>query len=134
MASVLDSRSIKHPNTFLIQTGRTQLSKEIESINQSIKLILSTSVGELWGDPEFGSYLYEYLYEYEGDNLTQTIRSEIVRALNRWESRILLDAQGVTVSYDRNTVIVNINYNIKYTNYTSSFRYITTKKEGNYGD
>lgn len=129
MPSAINSNSIKHPNTFLLQSGQTQLVREIEAVNQSIRLILTTAVGELWGDPEFGTHLYEYLYEYEGEQLTQLVKLEIVRALNLWEPRIFISEQDINVIYEDKSAIIDIAYNLRYTNYRSSYRYIMSKQE-----
>lgn len=130
MASIINVKSIKHPDTFNHTTGKTQLSEMIESINQSIRLILTTAPGELWGDPSFGSTLHEYLFEYSGDILTRLIQTEITRALNLWEPRVLLNEGDITITYEGVNAYINIKYNIRYTNYTGSYQYITRINEG----
>lgn len=125
MPSIIQEKTIRHPNTFSIVTGHTLLSEEIKSINQSIKLILTTAPGELWGDPNFGSYLYEYLFEYTGPVLDTLIKSEIVRALSIWEPRIYIQESDITMVTEGVTVKINVDYKIKYTNYRGTYEYLT---------
>lgn len=130
MPSLINVKSIKHPDTFNNITGKTQLSELIESINQSIRLILTTSPGELWGDPSFGSSLNDYLFEYSGDMLSKLIKTEITRALTLWEPRVLISESDISINYEGVNAYISINYAIKYTNYTSSYQYITRINEG----
>ena len=123
------TNSIAHPNEFSAITGRTQLSKEVISINESIKSILLTAEGELFGDPNYGSMLYSYLYEFEGDALHQIIKQEIVRALAAHESRIYLSEDDITCEDDGLTVNINIAYNIRYTDYRSEYSLLIQRRK-----
>lgn len=126
MATAINSSSIKHPNTFSISQGKTLLVTEINAINQSIGLILSTAKGELFGDPNFGCNLYKYIYDYEGSTLENLIKDEIVSSLNDQEPRIFVDKENISISYEGTNVIINISYNLRYTDYHSDYRYITS--------
>lgn len=123
------TNSIAHPNEFSAITGRTQLSKEVISINESIKCILLTAEGELFGDPNYGSMLYSYLYEFEGEALHQIIKQEIVRALTAHESRIYLSEDDVTCKDDGLTVNIIIAYNIRYTDYRSEYSLLIQRRK-----
>ena len=125
MPSIIKEKTIRHPNTFSIVTGHTLLSEDIKSINQSIKLILTTAPGELWGDPAFGSYLHEYLFEYTGEVLNTLIKAEIVRALSLWEPRLAIQESDINIVTEGVTLRININYKLKYTNYQGSYEYLT---------
>lgn len=108
MGTILNSRGIKHPNTFSIVQGNTQYSYDIESINESIRLILESAEGELFGDPNYGSRLHEYLYDYVGTPLEHLIQQEVVRILTLYETRIVIAEDDVIITYDLNTRTVNI--------------------------
>ena len=129
MPSLIEIKSIKHPDTFSLTSGNTQLVSKVESINQSIRLILTTAPGELWGDPDFGSHLYEYIYNYSDSILTNLIQSEITRALNQWEPRVLVKESDISVVYEGVNAYITIDYQIKYTNFRSSYQYIVNIKE-----
>lgn len=120
---------IKHPIVFSRSTGKTDLSKEIDSINQSIKLLLTTARGELFGDPEFGCNLYSYLYEFEGSALTQMIKGDIVQTLTEQDSRVDVSDEDITIDEEGTTLKINISYRIKYTNYSSRYSLLIQRRK-----
>ena len=83
-------------------------------IAEAIRIILGTSVGERPMRPEFGSRIYEFVFD-EADAATASRLAFAVReALERWEPRIDLDAVDVTVDdANRNLLYIDINYHIK---------------------
>ena len=124
------TNSINHPKEFSRQSGKTELAREVKSINQSIGLILTSSKGELFGDPNFGSRLHEYLFEYSGEVLYSLIRSEIVESVNSQETRVVVSEDGISVEEDGHHLKINVKYTINYTNYSSETT-ILVKKEDN---
>lgn len=131
MASVVNSAGIKHPNTFSISQGNTLLSKYLNSINQSISLILRTAKGELFGDPDFGSNLYTYIYDIVENNkvIERTIAEDIVDSINKYETRAFVETSGISFEYEDTTVKINIRYNLRYTDYTTEYQYTINLKE-----
>ena len=129
MASPLSQTNIKHPDTFAREDGRSQLAKEVEAINQSIRLILTTAKGELFGDPSFGSTLYTYIYDNVGEDFDREIQDVIAQELNEQESRILVKAGDITISHETTKVVIDISYSIKRTDYRSSYQYIKNLQE-----
>lgn len=124
------TNNIKHPLTFSTYKGTTDLASEINAINQSIKLILTTAKGELFGDPNFGSNLYEFIYEYEGEPLYQLIREEIVTCLNQQEPRISITEDNIEITQEDVTVYINITYSLRNTDYQTTYVHsIQTNKE-----
>ena len=124
MATVINSNSIKHPETFNLIKGATELSKEITSVNESIRLILTTAKGELFGDPEFGSNLHEYLYDQMVDQLDYLVTTEIVNSLNRWESRIFVKDSDIKITHSNRDLIIDISYSLKNINYKDTYTYV----------
>lgn len=129
MAIVVGTKSIKYPNTFSLSQGITKLAEDIESVNESIKLILNTSKGELYGDPEYGCNLCQLLYDYEGAVLESSIKYEISNAINNYETRVYVNESDITVTYEGTKVKINIVYNLRNTDYRTSYLYITSIKE-----
>lgn len=123
------TKNIKFPNTFPIHTGRTALVNEIEAINQSIRLLLTTAKGELFGDPEFGCNLYSYLYDNEGEALYQIIREDIVKTLNEQEPRVFLQDKDITIVEEGTNLNVTVAYNIRYTDYTDNFAFLIERRQ-----
>lgn len=120
---------IVHPNEFSAVSGRTQLIKEIPAIEQSIRLLLTTAKGELFGDPSFGCNLYSYLYEYEGEVLNQLIKDDIVRTLTEQDTRVALTDKDITIVEDNLTLSITVRYQIRYTNYSSETTLLVQKRQ-----
>lgn len=121
--------SINHPKEFSVVSGNTDLSVEVDSINQSIRLILMTARGELFGDPNFGSRLHEYLFDYSGEALYGLLRSEIASVLNGQESRITVFEDNISFKESGTTLLVDIKYTIRYTNHSSETTLLIKKEE-----
>ena len=57
--------TISFPRIFNPITGKTNLVTDEDSINNCLDLLFSTTVGELFGDPQFGCDLVSLFYEYQ---------------------------------------------------------------------
>lgn len=121
--------SIEHPNEFSAVTGKTQLVHEIESINQSIRLLLTTAKGELFGDPYFGCNLYSYLYEYSGETLFQMVKDDIIKTLTEQDSRIIVSDKDITVTDEQGDLKITIAYEVSYANYGAETSIIIQKRK-----
>lgn len=95
-------------------TGAMALVADEREVAEAIRIILGTSIGERPMRPEFGSRIYEFVFD-EADAATASRLAFAVReALERWEPRIDLDAVNVTVDEEkRNLLYIDINYHIK---------------------
>ena len=94
---MLYTKSIKYTNPFSIQSGKTEVSDGIKSINECIGLILTTAKGELLGDPDFGCTLYEILFEQYSLNTEALIKKEIAESINTYEHRVTVSEQDVNI-------------------------------------
>ena len=117
---MLFKTSIKYPITFNLVSGKTDLDDSIVSINRCIALILTSAKNELLGDPDYGSRLYEMLFDQYSDNLETRIKKEIVDCLTKFESRAYVTENDVTIEHvedsDRNRYKITISYSIIGTN------------------
>jgi phage baseplate assembly protein W len=98
-------------------TGNIALTSGAPKIDESIRLILSTSPGERPMRPEFGCAIHRFVFESPDASTIGRISYEVRLALRRWEPRI--DVQDVTVAPhpdEPNTLLVGIQYRIKETN------------------
>ena len=123
------TNNIAHANTFSLISGQTQLSEEIDGINQSIRLLLTTAKGELFGDPSFGTNLYKFIYDYEGEPLYQLLKSEIVDCLNSQEPRIFIQDSDISIVEDGINLHINLRYNIRYTDYQSTYSFLVSSRK-----
>lgn len=94
---MLYTKSIKYPNPFILQSGKTEVSDGVKSINECIGLILTTAKGELLGDPDFGCTLYEILFEQYSLNTEALIKKEIAESINTYEHRVTVSEQDVNI-------------------------------------
>lgn len=120
--------SIIHPNEFSIITGKTSLINDLASVDQAIKLLLTTAKGELFGDPNFGCNLYSYLFQYSGEVLNQLIKDDIVETLTNQDSRIEINPDNITIDEEGTTLHINIKYSLRHTDFSSETTLLITKR------
>lgn len=97
--------------------GEIALSREEESIRESILLIVGTAQGERLMRPTFGSGLHELVFEVN-DTMTAARASAAVRdALIDWEPRIdVLDVNAAADGDDSNLLLIELDYRVRSTN------------------
>lgn len=71
--------------------GRFQLTAGIQNIEESIRVILQTGLGERVYRPDFGSRLSELVFAPMNTQTLLLIRLCVEEALTMWEPRIVLD-------------------------------------------
>ena len=88
--------------------GSIQLSSNNQNLEESIRIILGTKLGERVYRPEFGSRLSELVFEPMNSSTMALIRLYVEEALEMWEPRIVL--REVITEPDRigQTGLVNI--------------------------
>jgi len=114
------------PPTFDRQTGNVDLVSNVDDINQSLNILLSTSLGERVMQPKYGCNLADYLFEPLSSSMIGYIKDRVKSAILFYEPRII--AENVEVTQDdsmellggRFTIIVE--YSIPGTN--SRFNYV----------
>ena len=108
--------SIKYPITFDYISGKTDLDDYVTSINRCIALTLTSAKMELLGDPDFGSRLYEMLFEQYSENLQMLIKQEIVECIKKFESRISITEDDIDIikkeDGNKNSFLIHIKYTI----------------------
>lgn len=70
--------------------GSVQLSSDTPNLEESIKIILGTKLGERVYRPNFGCRLSELVFESMNTQTMLLIRLHIEEALETWEPRIIL--------------------------------------------
>ena len=85
------------PLTVNLQAS-VQLSSDTQNIDESIRIILSTKLGERKYRPDFGSRLDELVFAPMNTETLLLIRLYVQEALERWEPRIILDGVYVEVA------------------------------------
>ena len=86
--------------------------KNESAIARSVKNLVFTLKGEKFFDPEFGSKLYESLFDNIDDVTALTIKNDIEYMIKMHESRVQLLNTEVFANYDNNQFDVVLVYQI----------------------
>ena len=86
--------------------------KNENAIARAVRNIVSTTPGEKFFDPDFGSSVGEILFENVDDITAVSIQDEIRNCLNNYEPRVDLVDVNVDPNFDENQFDVKITYRI----------------------
>ena len=86
--------------------------KNENAIARAVRNIVSTSPGEKFFDPDFGSSVSEILFENVDDITAVSIKDEISSSLKNYEPRVELINVDVDPNFDQNQFDVRITYRI----------------------
>lgn len=89
-------KGIRDPFSFSVGRGvkSISVSNGTDKINASIRTILQTRPGERMFEPEFGSRLYDLIFEPNDVLTNQLLYVYTAEALARWERRIRITRVG----------------------------------------
>lgn len=93
-------------------TPRGLITYDIEAIKNSVKNLVLTNYNERPFHPEIGCGITALLFEPVDFHTAITIRSEIIRVINRFEPRVQDVAVEVFDQSDRNAYYINIGFKI----------------------
>ena len=114
------------PPTFNRGTGAVELVRDVEDIEQSLNILLSTSLGERVMQPDYGCNLADYLFESLSSGVIGYIKDRVKNAILYYEPRIV--AEKIDVTSDASSDLleghftITIEYTIPGTN--SRFNYV----------
>ena len=95
--------------------GKILTSSSEQNIQESIKIILSTKLGERMMRPDFGCRINELLFSLNTIDTHNLIIYYVTESLHKWEHRIIV--KSVRVKKNSFTSInIDINYQIKENN------------------
>jgi phage baseplate assembly protein W len=114
------------PPTFNRDSGSVELVSNVEDINQSLNILLSTSLGERVLQPKYGCNLADYLFESLSSTMIGYIKDRVKNAILFYEPRIIADRIEVTADDSADLLegrfTISIDYTIPETN--SRFNYV----------
>lgn len=114
------------PPTFNIETKGIELVSNVEDINQSLNILLSTSLGERVMQPRYGCNLGDYLFEPLSSSMIGYIKDRVTNAILFYEPRIKAENVQVTDegAFDliEGRFTITVEYTIPGTN--SRFNYV----------
>jgi phage baseplate assembly protein W len=97
--------------------GRIRQASGEESVQQSIRIILSTAPGERVMRPDFGCRIREYVFALNNASTIGAATRAVREALAQWEPRIdLIDVRAATDPMQPRTLLVEIDYRLRSSN------------------
>jgi phage baseplate assembly protein W len=114
------------PPAFDNTTGTVALVSDEEDINESLNILLSTSLGERVMQARYGCNLTDYLFEPLSSSMIGFIKDRVANAILIYEPRIVVEKIEVTDdgSFDliEGKFTISVGYTIPGTN--SRFNYV----------
>lgn len=100
------------------------LVSDAEDIQQSLRILLSTTPGERVMHPSYGCNLRRLVYEIVDDNLLTEIRDVVTKAVLYFEPRIVLNELSIDTSDLYNGVLrLTLDYTIRSTSMRDNLVY-----------
>lgn len=110
-------RGFKFPFSVDPSTNRIAMSSAEEDIEEAIKIILRTNVGERVMLPEFGTAAGDFVFSDNRAERIAALESSVKDALEHWEPRITyIDVEADSAAGTKNVVEINIRYTVRMTN------------------
>ena len=114
------------PPEFNKDSRSVVMVSSVEDIEQSLNILLSTTLGERVMQPKYGCDLSSYVFEALNSSVIGYIKDRVKNAILYYEPRIIADKIDVTAdgSFDliEGRFIISIDYTIPETN--SRFNYV----------
>ena len=101
-------------------SGNLNTVTDMSSVEQSIDTILLTPLGSRKFLPTFGSRLNSLLFETITVGVEIMIKTEVIRAINRWDPRVVIRDVTAIAKHDRKELSVVV---IGYTEGLREFTY-----------
>ncbi|MEN0045521.1 MAG: GPW/gp25 family protein [Bacteroidota bacterium] len=122
------------PPTFQASSGEVILVEGVKDINESLHILLSTSLGERVMQPEYGCNLKDYQFEPLNATTIGFIRDLIASAILYYEPRIRVYNISVTQDNGQEAiegrVEISVDYVVRSTNSRYNYVYDFYIKEG----
>ena len=119
------------PPTFTKDEKGVELTSDVEDINNSLAVLLSTSLGERVMRPTYGCDLKILLFESLDSSLIAFVKDLVETAITRYEARI--DAEQIEINTDEiieGKLLIAVTYRVRATNSRFNYVYPFYIKEG----
>lgn len=111
----MNQKTFAFPQMVTRSSGKTILSENTKSINECLGILLRTRPGELLGDPEYGCFLLDRIFRYNGLIIEPILKEDIINAIEKYEPRISLNSNDITIVTENQEVQIYLTYEIKET-------------------
>lgn len=89
--------SIDFPNMIAKSGAKINLIEDRKATESNLRLLLSTTCGELYGDPDFGNLLKTRIYEQSSTILVDLIIDDIYVAILTFLPQLVVERKDITV-------------------------------------
>lgn len=113
-------------------TRKIELSTNTKSINECLGILLRTRPGELLGDPDYGCYLIDRVFRYNGVVIESLIKEDIMNAVQKYEPRIEMSTSDIYLEQDGRILRIYIQYTIKETGEVNDYNMELTTDDNPY--
>lgn len=113
-------------------TRKIELSTNTKSINECLGILLRTRPGELLGDPDYGCYLIDRVFRYNGVIIESLIKEDIMNAVQKYEPRIEMSTSNIYLEQDGRILRIYIQYTIKETGEVNDYNMELTTDDNPY--
>ena len=97
--------------------GRVALARGEHDIEQAMRMILMTPVGQRTLRPAFGCRIHDLVFAPNDGSTAGLAAHHVERALGMWEPRIqVLDVKAAPDTEQGNSIVITVRYEIKATN------------------
>ena len=86
----------------------------VDDIRSSLYFFISTKKGERWYDPEFGTKLYEFLFEKNDEITASQIKDSLKTDIEKYFNNVTI--KDITIDQSEETNKLTINISFIYTN------------------
>jgi len=117
------------PPQFDSRTGELVMSSSEEDIRESLRILLTTRIGERIIQPEYGCDLTDFIFESLNTTTKTYIRDLVETAILYYEPRIDLQQLDFEVNDNEGIVLMHLHYVIRSTNSRSNLVYPFYKNE-----
>lgn len=117
------------PPTFIKGLG-VQMASDVEDINQSLSILLSTQVGERIMQPRYGCNIKQLVFEPLDSSLQTYVQDLIHNAILDFEPRIILNSVKLEPSASEGRINIYLDYTIASTNSRHNFVFPFYREEG----
>ena len=118
------------PPSFDKARGEVEMSRGIRDIEESLRIIFTTALGERIMNPLFGCALGDNVFEVMNTSRLSFIENLINTAIIYHEARIDADQVTVLPDHDRGALVITVSYKVRGANSRFNFVYPYYLAEG----
>lgn len=128
----MNQRTFSFPQLINRTTRKIELSTNTKSINECLGILLRTRPGELLGDPDYGCYLIDRVFSYQGLVVDELIKEDILNAVQKYEPRVTMTTNDITLVTENRVLKIYLQYVIKETGEINGYNMEITSEDNPY--